>query len=83
MPLIEIKQIKIKPDRIRQHFDPKQLEELAESIRTTGLIEPVIIDKESYLVAGERRIRACQLLGWTEVRIDYFESLDPWKQKVG
>ena len=82
MPLIEIKQIKIKPDRIRQHFDPKQLEELAESIRTTGLIEPVIIDKESYLVAGERRIRACQLLGWTEVRIDYFESLDPWKQKV-
>ena len=82
MPLINIKDIKIKPDRIRKHFDDKKLEELAESIRTTGLIEPVIIDQNNYLVAGERRIRACQLLGWSEVRIDYFESLDEWKQKV-
>jgi len=82
MPLILIKEINIKPDRIRQEFNPKALEELAESIRTTGLIEPVIIDKDNFLVAGERRIRACQLLGWTEIRIDYFESLDEWKQKV-
>jgi site-specific DNA-methyltransferase (adenine-specific) len=82
MPLIEIKSIKIKPDRIRQDFNPKALEELAESIRTTGLIEPVIIDANLYLVAGERRIRACQLLGWSEVRVDYYESLDEWKQKV-
>ena len=82
MPLIEIKNIKIKPDRIRKEFNQKSLEELAESIRTTGLIEPVITDANHYLVAGERRIRACQLLGWSEIRIDYFESLDEWAQKV-
>ncbi len=82
MPLLKIKEIKIKPNRQRQYFDQKALEQLADSIRTTGLIEPVIIDTDNYLIAGERRVRACELLGWDEVRVDYFNSLDPWKQEV-
>ena len=82
MPIIPIAQIQVKPERIRKHFDQKSLDELSESIRTTGLIEPVIINRENFLVAGERRIRACQLLGWTEIRVDYYESLDPWMQEV-
>lgn len=82
MPLIPINDIQIKPDRQRQFFDPKRLEELSESIRTVGQLQPIILDRENFLVAGERRIKACQLLGWTEIRFEYLDTLDPWEQEV-
>jgi ParB family chromosome partitioning protein len=56
------------PMQPRMHFDEKALEELAKSIESHGLLEPVIVtpgdDESGYqLVAGERRFRAHQLLG--------------------
>jgi len=56
----------------RQHFDPTQLQELAESIKTTnGLLQPIVVrpDKTGHyeIVAGERRWRAAQLAGLREV----------------
>lgn len=55
----------------RKTFDPIALDELAASIRQEGLIQPVVvrqIDGERYeLIAGERRWRACQQLGHTEI----------------
>ena len=55
----------------RQHFDADSLRELAQSISTQGLIEPLIvrpIAKERYeIIAGERRWRAAQLVGMQEV----------------
>jgi len=56
----------------RQHFDPIQLEELAESIKTTGgLLQPVVVRPlptgKYEIVAGERRWRAIQLAGFTEI----------------
>lgn len=45
----------------RQHFDEKQLEELADSIREVGQLQPVIVQKKGdqyLLIAGERRYRA-------------------------
>jgi len=56
----------------RQHFDVTQLQELADSIKTTGgLLQPVIvrlISKECYeIIAGERRWRAAQLAGFNEI----------------
>lgn len=51
----------------RHHFDKTALEELADSIKSLGLIQPITvrpIGKERYeIVAGERRWRACQLAG--------------------
>ena len=52
----------------RKHFDPVALEELAQSIREHGLLEPIVVRRlpgeERYeIVAGERRFRACQLAG--------------------
>ncbi len=51
----------------RRHFDKKALEELAQSIRTNGLIQPIVvrpIAKQQYeIIAGERRWRAVQLAG--------------------
>ncbi len=63
---IPLELIKPNPFQPRKHFDKEALEELAESIKNYGLIQPVILlrksDDEFILVAGERRFRACKLL---------------------
>lgn len=55
----------------RQHFDSEKLQELADSIKSTGgLLQPIVVRplKEKYeIVAGERRWRAAQLAGLGEV----------------
>lgn len=56
----------------RRHFDPAQLQELAESIKTTGgLLQPLVVrplNNDTYeIVAGERRWRAAQLAGINEI----------------
>jgi ParB family chromosome partitioning protein len=56
----------------RQHFGQEQLQELAASIRTTqGVLQPLIVrrqDADCYeIIAGERRWRAAQLAGLTEI----------------
>jgi len=55
------------PYQPRSIFDKDRLEELAESIRHQGVIQPVVVreigDKEYQLIAGERRWRAAQLAG--------------------
>src|SRR5216684_6038310 len=42
---------------------------LAASIADLGLLHPVVITPDSTLIAGARRIAACQQLGWTEIRV--------------
>lgn len=59
---------KIKPGRFqpRQHFDQTALQELADSIKAQGIIQPIVVRRaaEGYeLIAGERRWRASQLIG--------------------
>ncbi len=61
--LIPIEQILIKPNRQRRKFDESELQELVTSIRDSahGLLHPIVVRREgdqSYLVAGERRLRA-------------------------
>ena len=55
----------------RRDMDPQALEELAQSIRRQGLMQPVVvrpIDDERYeIIAGERRWRACQLAGMERI----------------
>lgn len=51
----------------RQEFDPTALDELAESIRIHGLLQPVVVRRGAIgyeLIVGERRLRACKELGW-------------------
>lgn len=52
----------------RQNFNDAEIEELADSIREKGVIQPIILrkidDENNYeIIAGERRFRACQILG--------------------
>jgi ParB family transcriptional regulator, chromosome partitioning protein len=57
----------------RQHFDQEALEELAQSIREHGLIEPLVVRRagadDLEIVAGERRWRAAQRAGLREVMV--------------
>lgn len=58
------------PEQPRRHFSSEGLEELAESIRTHGILQPLSIRKRSggyELVAGERRLRAARLARLVEV----------------
>ncbi len=51
----------------RQHFNNTEIEELADSIKEKGVLQPIILrktDDENYeIIAGERRYRACQIVG--------------------
>lgn len=63
---ISVSQIVANPDQPRKFFEPVSLQELADSIRETGLLQPVTVRKNDEgttytLIAGERRWRACQM----------------------
>ncbi len=52
-------------------YDPpsdSEIEQLAESIKTRGLLDPIIITKDRYIISGHRRIAACRLLEKESVR---------------
>lgn len=67
---IEISKISPNPFQPRTEFGPEEIQELAESIREKGLLQPILLrqHKDGYqIVAGERRFRATQLLGRTSI----------------
>ena len=67
-----LKIIDVEPNKnqARKKFDTESLEELAESIKRYGVIQPIVVtQKEKYyeIIAGERRWRASKLAGLTEI----------------
>ncbi len=63
---LAIAAIRPNPKQPRRHFDPDALKQLAESIRSRGLLQPIVVarDGDGYLImAGERRWRAAGLAG--------------------
>lgn len=63
-------QIAINPMQPRKSFNEHQLQELAESIKQYGIIQPLIVTQKNgqyELIAGERRLRASKILGLTSV----------------
>src|SRR6266699_544823 len=72
--LVELATSDIRPNPFqpRQDVDPQALEELKASIRQAGLLQPVVVRPVPggagfELIAGERRLRACQALGWERI----------------
>ena len=65
-------QIKPNPFQPREDFDQQSIEELAQSIKEKGVIQPLLVRRkgDSYeLIAGERRLRAANSLGLKEIPI--------------
>ncbi len=76
---LPIKEISANPLQPRQNFDKEALNELAASIKEKGVITPVTVraDDDKYiLIAGERRWRASQLAGLTEIPAYIIEISD-------
>jgi ParB family chromosome partitioning protein len=71
--LIDVNSIGPNPQQPRKIFLDEELKELAQSIKENGLLQPLlvrpvqVIPGKYELVAGERRLRAVQSLGWTQV----------------
>lgn len=67
---IQVDQIRPNPSQPREYFDPEALAELVHSLKTVGLLQPIVVRPagSAYeLIAGERRWRAAQAAGWTTV----------------
>jgi ParB family chromosome partitioning protein len=73
--VVGIGQLLSNPDQPRTHFDPEAINELAESIKKHGLLQPILVrpipghDNMYEIVAGERRWRACQKAQLHEVPV--------------
>ncbi len=71
--LLRVMDIEPNPKQARRNFEREQLEELAESIKRHGILQPIVVRSKPNgfyeIIAGERRWRACKLLGLTEVPV--------------
>ena len=79
--MLRLSEIEPNPNQPRREFDPEALSQLAESIATHGLIQPIVVRStgtgEYYeIIAGERRWRASKMAGLTEVPVIIMELDD-------
>lgn len=80
--VIPIEQLTANPDQPRRSFDPEALQELAESLRARGVLQPLIVrphpqhDGLYQIVAGERRWRAAQMAQLHEMPVIIREFSD-------
>ncbi|HHU22925.1 MAG TPA: ParB/RepB/Spo0J family partition protein [Clostridiales bacterium] len=77
---LPISKVEPKADQPRTVFDDESLEELAESLRQHGMIQPITVRKLDsgfyQIIAGERRWRAARQAGFTEVPVRIIEADD-------
>ena len=77
---LPIYKVEPNPDQPRKDFDPEELENLAESIRVHGLIQPLTVREMPtgyyQIIAGERRWRAARLAKLSEVPVVIIEADD-------
>lgn len=67
---LAVNTIRPNPFQPRTHFDEQELAELASSIEASGLLQPIVVRPrgQNYeIIAGERRLRAVQRLGWQRI----------------
>ena len=78
--IVPLNKVEPREDQPRQYFDPQALDDLAESIRQYGLIQPITVRKldNGYyqIIAGERRWRAARLAELDEVPVRVLEADD-------
>lgn len=80
MSKVQLTEIKVSDVRIRKTFD--NIDKLANSISEYGLLQPIVVDRELNLIAGERRLRAHQLLNRDEIEVNFVDELDGWRKCV-
>jgi len=77
---INIELIELSENQPRKVFNEEEIEELASSIKSVGLIQPLVVQKKGdkyVLIAGERRLRACKIAGIEKVKCIIKEYENP------
>ncbi len=68
---IPVEELRPNPYQPRKVFDEEKLQELADSIKEHGIFQPIIVKKSSIkgyeIIAGERRVKACKLIGLEKI----------------
>lgn len=71
--VVQLKVDEIVPNEFqpRTQFDDEKIKELAQTLQTHGMIQPIVVRKKNEklyeVIAGERRLRAAKLLGWETI----------------
>lgn len=71
LEMVPIDKIRPNPYQPRKHFAPEAISDLSASIRQVGLLQPITVRRMGSLyelIAGERRLRACKMAGFTHIR---------------
>lgn len=71
---VDVQSVRIK-GRVRQ--DMGDLDALKESMQQIGLLNPIILTSDYFLVAGQRRLEAAKSLGWKQIQCLVIEEEDP------
>lgn len=83
---IPVGSIQSNPQQPRKYFDPRDLEEMAASIKEHGVLQPILLSEKAdggyELISGERRWRAAKLAGLTEVPAMIKKMADQQKLEV-
>ena len=77
--IVPVERLQESPLNPRQHYDPKKIEELAESIKSVGVLQPLVVRSNGpghEVIAGSRRYRAASLASLTEVPVIVRELTD-------
>jgi len=78
--MIPLQKVEPNPNQPRKNFDPGELEDLSQSIRSHGILQPLTVravsDGYYQIVAGERRWRAARIAGVTEIPVLVVEADD-------
>ena len=75
--LVPIKDIKVKK-RVRK--DLGDLDDLKDSLRIYGLLNPITLNKRNELIAGERRLEAAKQIGWTNINANIIDNISEIEQ---
>lgn len=81
MKTVKIAELKPYSKNARTH-SPKQIRQIAKSIKTFGFTNPVLIDKDNCILAGHGRVEAAKLAGLTEVPAIVISHLTPAQKKA-
>ena len=75
--VVPLDKVQPNPDQPRTNFKPEEIEELANSIKKEGLLQPILVRKVSdhyQIIAGERRWQACKSLKMTEIPVRFWAA---------
>lgn len=77
VPIKKLKRARYNPRKISK----KELQKLVESIKTYGLVQPIVVNKDYTIIGGHQRVEACRQLGMTDLDV-YVLDLKPDDEKV-